>query len=133
MKYAFNAEPRFISGRTRRRNGFARTGAGLTGGRSTRKRVSREPCTHISAGIAGRRFKQTESKAHTVPCHVLPMREGGRSRMNDELRKAVVGYKTAMAIIKEMVKSGVITEADMAVAEAEIARKYGIKSISIFR
>lgn len=53
--------------------------------------------------------------------------------MSDDLRKAVVGYKTAIAIIKEMVKSGVITEADMAVAEAEIARKYGIKSISIFR
>ena len=32
-----------------------------------------------------------------------------------------------------LTKNGVITEADMAVAEAEIARKYGIKSISIFR
>ena len=53
--------------------------------------------------------------------------------MSDELRKRVVAYKTAMAVIKEMVRKGVITEADLAVAEAEIARKYGIKSISIFR
>ncbi|HRV72514.1 MAG TPA: hypothetical protein P5116_01375 [Eubacteriales bacterium] len=53
--------------------------------------------------------------------------------MSDELRKQVIAYKTAMAVIKEMVRKGVITEADLAVAEAEIARKYGIKSISIFR
>lgn len=53
--------------------------------------------------------------------------------MSDELRTRVIAYKTAVAILKEMVKKGVITEADLAVAEVEIARKYGIKTISIFR
>lgn len=53
--------------------------------------------------------------------------------MSDDLRKTVVEYKTVMAIIKEMVKMGVISEEDMAVAEAKIACNYGIKSISIFR
>lgn len=53
--------------------------------------------------------------------------------MTDELRSRVAAYKTAVAIVKEMVKKGVISKADYALAEAEIARKYGIKSISIYR
>ena len=71
--------------------------------------------------------------AHIALSPVLPLREGRRQHMSDELRKRVIAYKTAMAIVKEMVKTGVISEEDLAAAEAQIARNYGIKTISIFR
>lgn len=53
--------------------------------------------------------------------------------MADELRDKVVTFQTAMALVKEMVKNGIISEADAALVEPEIARKFGIKNISIFR
>ena len=53
--------------------------------------------------------------------------------MTDELRSRVAAYRTAVAIVKEMVRKGVITEADYALAEAEIAGNFGLKSSSIFR
>ena len=53
--------------------------------------------------------------------------------MTDELRSMVAAYKTAVAIVNEMVRKGVIAEADYALAEAEIARNFGLKSSSIFR
>ena len=131
MKLAFSAGVRSGSGRTRKRNGSVLTGAGLPGGRSTRRRGN--TVTRISAGTAAQRFKQTGSGARTAPSPALPTRAERRPRMSDELRTRVIAYKTAVAILKEMVKKGVITEADLAVAEVEIARKYGIKTISIFR
>ena len=53
--------------------------------------------------------------------------------MTDELRSRVAAYKTAVAIVKEMVRKGIITEADYALAEAEIARNFGLDYISILR
>ena len=53
--------------------------------------------------------------------------------MTDELRSMVAAYKTAVAIVNEMVRKGVIAEADYALAEAEIARNFGMDFISIFR
>ena len=53
--------------------------------------------------------------------------------MTDELRSRVAAYKTAVVIVKEMVKKGVISKADYALAEAEIARNFGLDFISIFR
>ena len=53
--------------------------------------------------------------------------------MTDELRSRVAAYRTAVATAKEMVGKGIITETDCALAEAEIARNFGLKSSSIFR
>lgn len=53
--------------------------------------------------------------------------------MSDELRARIAAYKTAMSIIKEMLKTGVLIEQDYALVEAKIALFYGINLTSIFR
>ena len=62
----------------------------------------------------------------------MPRRER-KWPMTDELRSRVAAYRTAVAIAKEMVGKGIITETDFALAEAEIARNFGLKSFSLFR
>ena len=53
--------------------------------------------------------------------------------MTEQLTLKVKAYRTAMSIIKEMLKTGLISEDDYAVIDTKMAGKYGLKSSTIFR
>ena len=53
--------------------------------------------------------------------------------MTEELARKVRAYRTAMSIIGEMLKKGLISDEDYAVIDTKMAEKYGLKSSTIFR
>ena len=52
--------------------------------------------------------------------------------MTEQLVKKVAAYRTAMSIIKEMLKKGLISADDYAKIDTKMAKKYGLKSSTIF-
>lgn len=52
--------------------------------------------------------------------------------MDEQLYGRVKKYKTALAVIKEMLNAGVITECDYGIICTVLAEKYGLKSSTIF-
>ena len=57
---------------------------------------------------------------------------GKETAVNKELTEKVVAYRTAMAVIAEMLKEGIITADDYGVIDTKMAEKYGLKSSTIF-
>ena len=53
--------------------------------------------------------------------------------MNKELAEKIVAYRTAMAVVAEMLSKGIITAEDYGVIDTKMAEKYGLKSSTIFR
>ena len=53
--------------------------------------------------------------------------------MTEELRNRIIQYRTAMSIIKEMLREGIIDEEDYRQMDSIIAEKCGLKSTTIFR
>ena len=53
--------------------------------------------------------------------------------MTKELNEKVIAFRTAMSVMKSMLKSGVITDAEYAQIQAIIAENYGLSSSTIFR
>ena len=53
--------------------------------------------------------------------------------MTDQLVKKVAAYRTAMSIIKEMLRRGLISADDYAKIDTKMAEKHGLKSSTIFR
>lgn len=53
--------------------------------------------------------------------------------MTEQFTLKVKAYRTAMSIIKEMLKTGLISDDDYAVIDTKMAEKYGLKSSTIFR
>lgn len=58
---------------------------------------------------------------------------GSEQEMTKELNEKVIAFRTAMSVMKSMLKSGVITDAEYAQIEAIIAENYGLSSSTIFR
>ena len=52
--------------------------------------------------------------------------------MDKQLYEKVKDYKTALVVIKEMRSSGIITDKDYTIICTVLAKKYGLKSSSIF-
>ncbi len=53
--------------------------------------------------------------------------------MTEQLTRRVAAYRTAMSIIKEMLKKGLISADDYAKIDTKMTEKYGLKSSTIFR
>jgi hypothetical protein len=53
--------------------------------------------------------------------------------MNNELLEKVSAYRAAMAMAAVMLEEGIITEKDYRQIDTIMARKYGVKSSTIFR
>ena len=52
--------------------------------------------------------------------------------MDKELMERVKEYRTSVAVIREMLSKGIISEADYAVIYTVLAEKCGLKSSTIF-
>ena len=52
--------------------------------------------------------------------------------MDREIYDKVKGYRTSVAVVKEMVTNGLISEDDYAVICTVLAGKHGLKSCTIF-
>lgn len=64
----------------------------------------------------------------TVPAPVLGS-HGGLAMSKDE---AILRYKSAMAVFKNWLSKGVISNDDLLVIDTMLAQKYGLSSCSIF-
>ena len=53
--------------------------------------------------------------------------------MSDDLRSRVQDFRTAMSVVCEMLRSGIITEEDYAEIESIIAENTGLSSCTIYR
>lgn len=53
--------------------------------------------------------------------------------MTKELRDRITAFRTAMSVVKSMLKNGVISPEDYVGIETILARKYGLNSSTIFR
>ena len=58
---------------------------------------------------------------------------GTEAPMTEQLVKKVATYRTAMSIIKEMLRRGLISADDYTKIDTKMAEKYGLKSSTIFR
>lgn len=52
--------------------------------------------------------------------------------MDKQLYKRVKDYRIALAVVREMLTAGVITENDYGIICTVLAEKYGLKSSTIF-
>ena len=53
--------------------------------------------------------------------------------MEQDLQRRVIAYRTTMAIVKGMLRDGIITEEEYGDIDTIIANKYGLSSCSIYR
>lgn len=53
--------------------------------------------------------------------------------MTDDLRSRVQAFRTAMSVVREMLRSGIIIEEDYAEIESIIAENTGLSSCTIYR
>lgn len=53
--------------------------------------------------------------------------------MNEEKYRALLGYKTIMAVVKTFLENGAITEAEFMAIDTVMSQKYGLPSYSIYR
>lgn len=53
--------------------------------------------------------------------------------MDQDLQKRVIAYRTTMAMVKGMLRDGIITEEEYGDIDTIIANKYGLSSCSIYR
>ena len=57
----------------------------------------------------------------------------GVSLMDNEVFKALLGYKSAMAQARLMLSKGLITEQEYTIIETKMCGKFGINSVSLYR
>jgi hypothetical protein len=67
---------------------------------------------------------------HGLLCRRQEKGDGG---MTKELRDRITAFRTAMSVVKSMLKNGVISPEDYVGIETILARKYGLNSSTIFR
>ena len=60
------------------------------------------------------------------------MQDGRRCDMDINLYAKVKEYNTALAVIREMRSTGIITDEDFGIICTVLAEKYGLSSCSIF-
>ena len=89
--------------------------------------------TSTPASAAGKNSSPIERKANTAQSRVLPQLGERRTEMTEELRNRIIQYRTAMSIIKGMLREGIIDEEDYRQMDSIIAEKCGLKSTTIFR
>ena len=87
----------------------------------------------ISASDVENNSSPIERKANTAQSRVLPQLGERRTEMTEELRNRIIQYRTAMSIIKGMLREGIIDEEDYRQMDSIIAEKCGLKSTTIFR
>ena len=88
--------------------------------------------TRIPADAADVNLSTTARTQTIAAGNALPKREGGRCDMDAGLYSRIKEYNTALALIREMRSSGIVTDEDYAIICLSLAEKYGISLCSIF-
>ena len=123
--------------------------------RSNRLRIGRRKNSAliVVARYGGQRIRKCETPKSSIHTYALDVVSGlnqivqsvcivqqlamlgteTEAPMTDQLVKKVAAYRTAMSIIKEMLRRGLISADDYAKIDTKMAEKHGLKSSTIFR
>lgn len=85
----------------------------------------------INVQTAERSFIQAGKGASIAQVAVIQW-QGGRA-VSKELREKITAYRTAMAVVKSMLRAGIISEKEYNEIDTIMTEKYGLNSCSIFR
>lgn len=135
LRLNFSASNAVFQSRTypAKRNGiFAARSVTISGGR--RIASEKEPRIKKHAHIAGRRFLLSLKRSrNTVPVRVITLRERQAAKMNEDLFRALLYYKSVMAQAKRLLERGIITQRDYAHFDTMFLEKYHLCLDSIFK
>ena len=132
MGIACSAARRSNRLRTGRRKNTAQTIAVHCGGLRIQKCETPKSSIHIYARDAVSGLNQIVQSVCIVQ-QLAMLRTETEAPMTDQLTRKVAAYRTAMSIIKEMLKKDLISAEDYAKIDTKMTEKYGLKSSTIFR
>lgn len=87
----------------------------------------------IPALFAEKSSPPTVRRVNTALRFATPMPGRRWHSMTDDLRSRVQAFRTAMSVVREMLRSGIIIEEDYAEIESIIAENTGLSSCTIYR
>ena len=132
MGIACSAARRSNRLRTGRRKNTAQIVVARYGGQRIRKCETPKSSIHTYALDAVSGLNQIVQSVCIVQ-QLAMLRTETEAPMTEQLTRRVAAYRTAMSIIKEMLKQGLISADDYAKIDTKMTEKYGLKSSTIFR